>query len=88
MNFQARFTRYSGQKAQRQISGVWLFSADTFRDAYRQACLYMDGMRDASEGAWTYELVSIETTAFSGERIRDNGPNPWQGPEHFATAEK
>lgn len=87
MNFQARFTRYSGAKAQRQISGLWLFTADTFHDAYDRARLYMGGMHDAAPG-WTYEIVSLETTAYHGERIPDYGPTPWQGPEAFACQEQ
>lgn len=86
MNFQATFTRYNGKTAQRQISGLWLFTADNFADAYNRARLYMDGMRDAGAGDWTYEIVGIETTAFSGERVANHGPTIWQGPEHFTQA--
>jgi hypothetical protein len=88
MNYQATFTRYSGTKALRQISGLWLFHADSFREAYDSARLFMQGMQDAGEGAWSYEIVSLETTAYTGERISNHGPTIWQGPEDFTTLAK
>jgi hypothetical protein len=84
MNFQARFTRYSGAQALRQISGIWLVNADNFQQAYDAARLMIEGMTSAGDGEWVYELISLETTSFSGERIPDHGPTIWQGPEAFA----
>lgn len=69
-SYYATFTRYSGQRAEREISGEFHIQAEDFDAAYRGANLAMRAMKEAPPVAdWQYEIVSIRTTEYSGTRF-------------------
>ena len=78
--FLANFTRYSGSRAEREISGDFQINAKSFDEAYTSANLAMRAMKEAEPGNdWQYDLVSLRTTDYHGTRY-EGYLSIWENP--------
>ena len=78
--FYATFTRYSGSRAEREISGEFQINAKSFDEGYHGAVLAMRAMKEADPGSdWTYDLVALRTNDYSGKRY-EGYLSCWENP--------
>jgi hypothetical protein len=64
--YQYRLTRYSSDRAERQLSQIGHLQADTFRAASSVLEHQMRGAADA-DPSWSYEIASLEGLGYHGK---------------------